>query len=212
MITTNQSRTCTGLNGHVAQCHSTFHRQVGNRLTGELYGMPGTTGGANLADNSQYNILRSNSFSHRTVDSYAHVFGFILNQALCCQYMFYFRGTNTKCERGKGTMCGGMRISTNHCHAGQGGALLGTYDMHYTLANIAHFEFNQLVFITVLVKCFHLQTRNRVGNTFFQANGWNIVIGNSEYRFFSPDLSIGYFQTLKCLWRSHFVNQVPINI
>src|SRR5262245_39783979 len=83
---------------------------------------------------------------------------------------------------------GGMRITTDHCHSRQGGALLRSDDMHDTLTGIVHFEFAYTEAIAVFIECFDLQPGNRIRHRPLAILRGYIMIRYRQYRVRPPGL------------------------
>ena len=69
-----------------------------------------------------------------------------------------------------------MGITADYGHAWQGGALLGTDDVHDTLADVIHLEFCDTKISAILVERFHLQTRHCIFDSLVTIGGRYIVI------------------------------------
>src|SRR5690606_5321370 len=57
LVASHHAYAGSGLDGHVADGHAAFHGQVANRAAGELQCMPIATGGADLADHREHDVL-----------------------------------------------------------------------------------------------------------------------------------------------------------
>ena len=114
--------------------------------------MPGAPSRTDFANHREHNILSGYTRTHLIVDDDAHVTGFLLNQALRRQHVFDLGGADTESQGTKGTVRGGVRVTTHHSHAGQGGALLGADDVHNALAKIVHIELSNAVLLAVTVQ------------------------------------------------------------
>src|SRR5690606_4975180 len=110
------------------------------------------------------------------------------------------------------TVRAGVRVTTNHGHAGQGSALLGTNNVHNALTHIVHAEFGNAELFTVGVQGINLQTRDRVFNTILTGGGGDVVVCHSQVGTDAPRLATGQCQTFKGLGAGHFMQQVAINV
>ena len=96
--------------------------------------------------------------------------------------MLHLTGAYADGERTQGAVGGGMGVATDYGHAGQTGAGLRPHHMHYALALIVNFKFQNPQFIAVCVQGLHLDAGDRVFNTghtggALVGGGGHIVIG-----------------------------------
>ena len=108
IVNGNHAGTRTGLDGHVAHCHATLHRQTLHGRPGKFERTTGATRGTDLADDGQYHILGRHARCQLAVDANLKILRFFHDQALCRQHMLNIRGANTKRKRTKGAMGRGM--------------------------------------------------------------------------------------------------------
>src|SRR5690606_35282241 len=73
----------------------------------------------------QDQILGINPFSQNTIDVDSHSFGFADQQSLGSKDLFYLAGSNSKCDRPKSPVRGGMAITAYDGHARLGNAEFG---------------------------------------------------------------------------------------
>ncbi len=103
-VGSHHTRTSARLNGHIADGHAPFYAQRLNGTASKLYGIAGTTGSPNLADNGQHNIFCCTAGRQSTLDTHQHIFCFFHQQGLGCQNVLNFRCAYTKGQCGKSTM------------------------------------------------------------------------------------------------------------
>ena len=70
--------------------------------------------------------------------------------------MLNLRCTDPMSQRAKGTVRGGMAISANNGHAGQGPTLLRANDMHNALAHVVHGVIDHPKFTGVCIESVNL--------------------------------------------------------
>ncbi|MNG04010.1 hypothetical protein D3C84_871140 [compost metagenome] len=116
----------------------------------------------------------------------------------------------------KGTVGRGVRVAADHGHARQGCALLRTDHVNDALAHVIHFEFGDAIFIAVVIEGLNLQTRDLVGNRFDAAlairSGRYVVVRGGDDRVDAPRLAPGQSQAFESLGRSHFMDDVAVDI
>jgi hypothetical protein len=109
-------------------------------------------------------------------------------------------------------MCRGMRIPAHDRHAGQREALFGADNMDNALPEIAHAEKFDGGLCAVLFQGSDLLGTDWVGNSQFSIRRRDVMVRNGEDGARPTDLSAGHPESFKGLGRSHFMDQVPINI
>ena len=131
--------------------------------------------------------------------------------------MFHFRRADAVRQRTKRTMRGGVRITADHGHARQGGALLRAHHMHDALPCIVHLEFEDAEIGAVFVQGLHLQTRyvitdRRQPTGALDAGGGHVVVGRGDIGRHPPRLAPGQPQAFKRLRRGHFMQDVAVDV
>ncbi len=110
----------------------------------------------------------------------------------------------------------GVGVTTDHGHARQGGALLRADHVDDALAHVVHLEFDNAVFIAVVVEGLHLEAGNLVGDRFDPAlalrRGRYVVVRGGDVGIDAPWLAPGQTQAFEGLRRGHFVDDVTIDI
>lgn len=110
----------------------------------------------------------------------------------------------------------GVRVAADHGHARQGRALLRADHVNDALTHVVHLEFDDAVFIAVVVEGLNLQTRDLVGNGFDAAlalrGGRDVVVRGGDVGIDAPRLAPGQTQAFEGLRRGHFVDDVTIDI
>ncbi|MNI37836.1 hypothetical protein D3C73_919510 [compost metagenome] len=112
-VRSNQARSCTSFNGHVADGHPLFHGKLANRFASVLDNITSSKVRAILSNNAQNQVFCSNTWFALTHKTNFQSLGFRLLQALSCHYMFYFTSTDTECKRTKRTVSRRMAVTTN---------------------------------------------------------------------------------------------------
>src|SRR5690606_6817304 len=114
----------TRLDGHVADRHAAFHGQVADRTAGKFQRVAVASGGADLADHGQHDVLGGDAERQLAFDPNLHVLHLLGHQALGGEHVLDFRGTDTVSQRAESAVGGGVRVAAHHSHARQGRALL----------------------------------------------------------------------------------------
>ena len=121
------------------------------------------------------------------------------------------------CQRTKGAVGRGVRVTTDHRHARQGCALLRTNHVDDALAHVVHLEFEDAEGVAVLVQGFDLDARDFIRDGFQTAltlslGGRHVVIRGGDVGVDAPGFAASQSQPFKRLWRGHFVENVTIDI
>ena len=217
LVTGHHAHAGTGLDGHVADGHAAFHGQLADGATGELQGMTVAASGADLADHGEHDVLGSDAEWQFAFDAHLHVLHLLGHQALGREHMLDFGRADAVGQRTEGAVGGGVRVTADHGHAGQRCALLRANHVDDALAHVVHLEFENAELVAVLVQGLHLNTRNLIGNGFQAAlalapGGRDVVVGGGDVGVDAPRLAPGQTQPLERLRRSHFMEDVTIDI
>ena len=217
IVDSHHAHARAGLDGHIAQGHAPFHAQVFHCLSGELDGVTGTPGGADLADDGQRQVLRGDTGGQAAVDAHAEILHLLLHQALGGEHMLDLGGANAVGESAQGTVGAGVGVAADHGHAGQRGTLLRSHDMHDALTAIVDRDLVDTESVAVLIQGLHLQTRYGIddaGDTTgaLRLLRGHVVIGHGQDAREPPGLTPRQAQTLEGLGRGDFVNQVAIDV
>jgi hypothetical protein len=140
-----------------------------------------TTGGADLADHGQHDVLGGHAERQLAFDAHQHVLHFLGDQALGGEHVLDLGGADAVGQGTEGAVGGGVRVAADHGHARQGGALLRADDVNDALALVVHLEFDDAVFVAVVVEGLHLQARDLVDDGLDAAlalwRGRHVVVG-----------------------------------
>ena len=132
----DQTSARTAFNRHVADRHAAFHRQRANSATGIFDHITGAARSADFADDGKRDVLGGDAGSQFALNTHEHVLGFLLDQRLGSQNVFYLGGADTMRQRTESAMRGGVAVAADNGHARQGEALLRPDDVHDTLTAI----------------------------------------------------------------------------
>ncbi len=205
-----------GLDGHVADGHPAFHGQRTNGRTAKLDGVAGTAGGADAADDGQYDVLGGDAAGQRAVDLDQHALHLLGDQALRGEHMLHLGGTDTEGQTAEGTVGAGVGVTADHGHAGQRGALLRANHVDDALTRIPEREIGgDAELADVAVQRDHLLARGEVFDALdapLPAGGGRVVVGGGHDRRGAPRLAPGDAQPLEGLRAGHFVHQVAIDV
>ena len=101
--------------------------------TAILDDVPDPAAGADLADDRQNDVLGGCAVSECAVDGDRHRFWFAGGKGLGCEHMLDLACANTKGQRSKCAMRGGVTVAADDRHARQSDALFGADDMDDSL-------------------------------------------------------------------------------
>src|SRR5690606_8075264 len=206
-----------GLDGHVADGHAAFHGQVADGAAGKFQGMTVAARGADPADHGQHDVLGGDADRQLAFDAHLHVLHLLGDQALGGQHMLHLGGADAVGQRAEGAVGGGVRVAADHGHARQGGALLRTDHVDDALTDVVHLELEDAEVITVLVQGLDLDARDLVGNGVqtalaLCAGGRHVVVGGGDVGVDAPGLAASQAQALEGLGRSHFMEDVAVDV
>ena len=208
------ARTC--LDGHIAQSHSALHAERADRRAAELDGVTSAARCAYLADDGQHNVLSSDALGGLAVDLHQHVLGFFGQQCLRSQNMFNLGGADAVRERAERAVRGGVRVAADHGHAGQGGAVLRTDDVHDALPLGHEREVGRGTELAhVVVQRGDLRLADGVGDAVvaeLPARGRRVVVCRGDDRADAPDWAFGNAQTFKGLRAGDLVDEVAVYV
>ena len=159
LIRRDQTGAGTAFDGHVADGHAAFHRQIADRFAAIFDDIAGAASGAGLADHGQSDVLGGHARLQFAGDFDLHVLGFLLDQRLGGQNVLDLGCADAVRQRAKRAVGGGVAVAANHGHAGQGPALLGADDMHDALTDVMHRVVVNAEILGVLVQRFDLNAR-----------------------------------------------------
>src|ERR1700712_189496 len=215
-ISGHQTDASARLDGHVADGHAPFDRQVANRATGELDGMAVAAGGADLADDRQDDVLGSNAERQLAFDLHLHVFYFLGARARRGEHVLALGGADAMGQGAKSAMGRGMGVAADHGHARQRRALLRADHVNDALTHVVHLEFSDAIFVAVVVQGLDLQARNLIDNSVYAVlairGGRHVVVNRGDVGVDPPWFAARQAQAFESLWRGHFVNDVTIDI
>ncbi len=117
--------TGSGLDAHVADGHAAFHGECADGGAGVLDGVAGGSGGADLADDVEDDVLGGDAEGEFAIDGDAEGLGLGLRQRLRGHDVLDFAGADAEGECAEGSVGGGVRVAADDGHAGLGRAELG---------------------------------------------------------------------------------------
>ena len=126
--------------------------------------------------------------------------------------MFDLGGADPEGQRTESAMGGGVGITADDGHAGQGETLFRADDMNDALADIIHFQIGNIELGAVCGQCFHLGTAFFIRNALVTAFGRNVMVRNRQRLAGAADRAARIPQPFECLGAGDFVNHVAIDI
>lgn len=120
----------------------------------------------------------------------------------------------SQCTKGAVGRC--VRVAADHRHARQRCALLRANHVDDALTNIVHLEFEDAEVVAVLIQRLHLDARGFVGNGIDARlairRGRHVVVDGGDVGIDAPGLALGQAQAFERLRRSHFVQDVAVDV
>ena len=174
-------------------------------------------GGADMADDGQHHVLGGHASAELALHAHAQVLHLLGDQALGGQHVLHLAGADAVGQRTEGAVGGGVRVTADHGHARQGGALLRADHVDDALTAVVHLELEDAEVIAVLVEGLHLNARHFIDDG-FQATlalglgGRHVVVRGGDVGVDAPRLAPGQTQPLEGLRRGHFVENLPVNV
>jgi hypothetical protein len=213
LVRSHQTGARAALDGHVADRHPAFHRQVADRLAAIFDDMTGAAGCAGRADYRQRDVLGGHTRRQGAGDLDLHVLRLLLDQRLCRQHMLDFRCADAMSQRAESAVGGGVAVAADDGHAGLGQALLRPDDMDDTLAHIVDVKEFDAEVMGVLAQGFNLDAALLVLDALVAVQrGGDVVIGYRQRRAGRADRAPGHAQALEGLRAGHLVDQMAVDI
>ena len=207
----DQAGTRARLDGHVADRHAAFHAQGADGRAGELDGVAGAAGRADLADDGQHDVLGAAALGQRAFHLDQHVLGLLGQQGLGGQHMLHFGGADAVGQRAEGAVGGGMGVAAHDSSAREGEALFRTDDVANALADVelvVIFESEQL---GVLGEVRDLVGALGVRIGFGAVGGRDVVVDDQQRLLRALHLAAREAQPFERLRRRHLVNDVSVD-
>lgn len=146
-------------------------------------------------------------------DFYFYVFGFFLDQCLCCQNVFYFGCVNVMCQCVECVMCCGVVVVVDDCYVGQGLVLFGVDDMYDVLMYIVYWVIVQVEGVGVFVQFGDLNVVFGVFDVVYVVGGGGyVMVGYGDGLIGVVYFVVCYVQIFECLWVGYFVDQMVVDI
>ena len=114
--------------------------------------------------------------------------------------MLDLAGTDTKGERAKGAVGGGVRVPADDDHARERQPLLWTDDVDDALADVVHREEGDAGGAAVFLQGLDLLGADQVGNRFVPIGGGHVVVRHGDSRQRTSRFAASELQALKRLW------------
>lgn len=175
-----------------------------------------TAGRADLADHGEYDVLGRHAERQFAFDQHQHILHFLGDQALGGEHVLDLGSANTVSQSTECAVGRGVGVAADHRHARQGGTLLRANDVDDALAHVVHLELDNAVFIAVVVEGLDLQARDLVSNRFDAAlalrRGRYVMVRGRDIGIDAPRLAPGQTQAFEGLRRSHFMDDVTVDV
>ncbi len=129
----DQAGAGAGLDGHVADGHPSFHRQVADGVARVLDDVPGGALGPDAPDEGEDQVLRRDPRGRHARESDLHRLRPRLDDALGRQHVLDLAGPDPEGERAERAVGRRVRVAADDDHAGLGEAELGADHVHDAL-------------------------------------------------------------------------------
>src|SRR6201987_4496804 len=177
--------------------------------------MSSAAGGADLGDDRQDHVLRTDPSPESSVDLDQHFLGRGLDQGLGGQHMLYLRCADAEGQGTHGSVRRGMTVAADDGYAGLAQPLLRPDDMDDTLVDAVHLEVRDPEFLDVALEHVDLQLRLGIldaGHTRRTVDRRDVVIGYRHRRIRPANLAARELQPFEGLRRRDLVDQVKIDV
>ena len=212
LIRSDHARAGTGLDRHIADRHTPFHRQGADRGPAVLEDIALTAAGADAGDDGQDDVLCGHPCRQLAFDIDRHRLERLQRQCLRRQHVLDLARTDAECKRTECPVRGCVRVAADDRHAGLGKAKLRSDDVHDTLFDVAERVQGNTELGTVRAQRLELRPRDRVGNRLVDVCGRNVVILRGEREIGAPHRSTGIAQAVEGLCARHLMDEVQIDV
>ena len=197
-----RDQTCfrTHFDGHIAQRHTTFHAQIANGFTAELHHVAGAAGATGFANNGQHDIFSGDARRCFAIHFNLHGPGTALLQGLSRQDVLNFGGADTKRQRAKCAVSGGVGIAADDGHPRQGHALFRPHHVDDTLIRVVQIVQLNAELLAVFDQLLHLNARHFAGRVDIFRLGRNVMVHGGEGFTRLTNLTVVRAQAVKGLW------------
>ncbi len=204
----------TGFDAHVADGHAAFHGERADGGAGVLDCVAGGSGGADLADDVEDDVLGGDAEGELAVDGDAEGFGLVLRQGLRGHDVLDFGGADAECECAEGSVGGGVRVAADDGHAGLGGAELGADHVDDALRGVLHVEELDAEVGAVLAEGVDLRGGDLVDDVeaVVGAGGGDVVVDGGDVAVGAAELAAGEAQAFEGLRRCDLVDEMQVDI
>ena len=208
----NHARAGTGLDGHVADRHPLFHREITNRFARVFDAIAGAAVGRDLADDVENQILRRHAVGQLAVDADLERLGLRLEQGLRRENVLNFARADAERQRAERAVRRRVAVAADDRHAGLRQAQLGTDDVNDPLLGVVQIVELDAEFLAVVPQRVDLLLRNRVGDRQAAVGRRHVVVRHGRRQGRAADLAARDPQSFERLGTGHFVNQMAIDV
>src|SRR5437016_3177236 len=198
--------------GHVADGHAAVHRKGTNGLAAVFGDVAVAAANADLSDDRENQVLRSDAFGALAVDENVEHLGARLNKTLRCKNVFDFAGADAKGQRAKGAVRGSVAVAANNGLARLSDAELGADDVDNALILAVHVEEADAGLATVSLQGFKLKLGIVIEDRQGAVGGGDRMVHHGESEIRTADFAALRAETGKGLGRSALVDQVAVNV
>jgi hypothetical protein len=140
------------LDAHVADRHTTLHREVGNGLAPVLDDVSGAAARSEARHDCEDDVLGAHPGGDAPVDGHRHRAGALVGQCLGRQHVFHLARADAERQGAERAVGGGVRVAAHDRHARLSGPKLGADDVDDPLVLVAAREQGDAEFAAVLVE------------------------------------------------------------
>ena len=166
-----------------------------------------------MADDGQDDVLGCDAGGQLAFDGDAEGLRLVLRQGLGGQHMLHFAGANAECQRAKRAVRRGVRVAADNGHARLGDAQFRPNHVHDALLARVHVVELDAKVGAIVAQRSDLRGGDLVENVQAAFNrGRHIVVHRSDRAIRAAHLAAGQPQAFKCLRRSHFMQQLQVDV
>src|SRR5699024_8646404 len=204
------------LDGHVADGHAGFHRQLLDGLATVLNDVPLAAAGADLRDDGEDQVLGGDTRLQLAADLDGHGLEGLQRQGLGGQHVLDLGGADAHGDGAEGTVGGGVGVTTHHRHSRLSQAELWSDGVDDALIDVAHRVQADAKLFGVLAQSRDLQARSLVLDvqqvSTDDASRGDVVVLGCDGQVRTTDRAAGLAQPVEGLRRGDLVDEVEVDV
>mmetsp|Transcript_63960 Transcript_63960/g.169297 ORF Transcript_63960/g.169297 Transcript_63960/m.169297 type:complete len:585 (-) Transcript_63960:74-1828(-) len=207
-----------GLDGHVANGHPRFHGQSLDGASTEFNDAPGPSCCADTPNDVENNVLRGHAFGQSTRHLHPHVPGLFLLNGLCGQHVLHLRRADAKSKSTKGSMRGGVAVTTHQGGARKSEPLFRPHDVNNSLPLVIQAKVLQPELGYVLLESHDLSSGVLFGDEglhileILAVVRGDVVVHRHKSTIWPTDSAVRQTKAFEGLWTGDLVHEVPVHV